>query len=142
MTKKTKINIPFNLNPKSWFLKGKDKERAKAQHELSGTELEKKLADIDEKPYVTVLETHFDPDNPKKGYFELDWNQSFIDMLSKAGYTCVTDDEIVNKWFDDLCKGIVLETMDTDVLEELKSQQENREKISKTELKDGKVEYS
>ena len=53
-----------------------------------------------------------------------------------------TDDEIVNKWFDDLCKGIVLETMDADVFEELKSQQENREKISKTELKDGKVEYS
>jgi len=141
MTKK-KINIPFGLNPKSWFLKGKDKERAKAKYELSGIALDKKLADIDDKPYVTVLETHFDPDNPKKGYFELDWNQSFIDMLSKAGYTGVTDDEIVNKWFDDLCKGIVLETMDTDVFEELKAQQENRDKISKTELKDGKVEYS
>ena len=80
--------------------------------------------------------------NPKKGYFELDWNQAFIDMLSKNNYTGVTDDEIVNKWFDDLCRGIVLETMDADVFEELKTQQENREKISKTELKDGKVEYS
>jgi hypothetical protein len=63
-------------------------------------------------------------------------------MLSKNGYTGITDDEIVNKWFDDLCKGIVLETMDQDVFDELKAQQENREKISKTELKDGKVEYS
>ena len=63
-------------------------------------------------------------------------------MLSKNGYTGVTDDEIVNKWFDDLCKGIVLETMDQDVFDELKAQQENRDKISKTELKDGKVEYS
>ena len=63
-------------------------------------------------------------------------------MLSKNNYTGVTDDEIVNKWFDDLCRGIVLETMDQDVFEELKAQQENREKISKTELKDGKVEYS
>ena len=142
MTKKTKINIPFSINPKGWFLKGKDKERAKAHHELSGVALDKKLADIDDKAFVTVLNTNFDPDNPKKGYFELDWNQSFIDMLSKAGYSGVTDDEIVNKWFDDLCKGIVLETMDADVFEELKAQQENREKISKTELKDGKVEYS
>ena len=140
MTKKNKI--PFNLNPKGWLLKGKDKERAKAHHELSGIALDKKLADIDDKPFVTVLNTNFDPDNPKKGYFELDWNQSFIDMLSKNGYTGVTDDEIVNKWFDDLCRGIVLETMDQDVFEELKAQQENREKISKTELKDGKVEYS
>ena len=47
-------------------------------------------------------------------------------MLFKAGYTGVTDDEIVNKWFDDLCKGIVLETMDQDVLDELKSQQDNK----------------
>ena len=31
MTKKTKINIPFSINPKGWFLKGKDKERAKAR---------------------------------------------------------------------------------------------------------------
>ena len=137
-----KNNIPFNLNPKGWFLKGKDKERAKARHELSGTALDKKLADIDDKPFVTVLNTNFDPDNPKKGYFELDWNQSFIDMLSKAGYSGVSDDEIVNKWFDDLCKGIVLETMDTDVFEELKAQQDSKNQVSKTKLEDGKVEYS
>ena len=142
MTKKTKNSIPFSLNPKGWFLKGKDKERAKAKHELSGVELDKKLADIDDKPFVTVLNTNFDPDNPKKGYFELDWNQSFIDMLSKAGYSGVTDDEIVNKWFDDLCKGIVLETMDTDVFEELKAQQDSKNQVSKTKLEDGKVEYS
>ena len=142
MTKKTKNNIPFSLNPKGWFLKGKDKERAKAKHELSGVELDKKLADIDDKPFVTVLNTNFDPDNPKKGYFELDWNQAFIDMLSKAGYSGVSDDEIVNKWFDDLCKGIVLETMDTDVFEELKAQQDSKNQVSKTKLEDGKVEYS
>ena len=89
-----------------------------------------------------MLNTNFDPDNPKKGYFELDWNQSFIDMLSKAGYSGVSDDEIVNKWFDDLCKGIVLETMDQDVFDELKAQQENKSQVSKTKLEDGKVEYS
>tara|TARA_B100002019_G_scaffold159790_1_gene137750 strand:+ start:324 stop:752 length:429 start_codon:yes stop_codon:yes gene_type:complete len=142
MTKKTKNSIPFSFNPKGWFLKGKEKERAKAQHELSGVELDKKLADIDDKPFVTVLNTNFDPDNPKKGYFELDWNQAFIDMLSKAGYSGVSDDEIVNKWFDDLCKGIVLETMDTDVFEELKAQQDSKNQVSKTKLEDGKVEYS
>jgi hypothetical protein len=140
--KKKKISIPFSLNPKGWFLKGQEKEIAKAKHELSGVQLDKKLADIENKPYVTVLNTNFDPDNPKKGYFELDWNQSFIDMLTKNGYTGITDDDIVNKWFDDLCKGIVLETMDQDVFDELKSQQETSSKVSKTKLKDGKVEYS
>ncbi len=137
-----KIKIPFKYNPKSWFLKGKEKEVAEAKNDLEGIELEKKLADIDGKPYVTVLNTHFDPNNPKQGYFELDWNQSFIEMLAKNGYSGITDDETVNKWFDDLCKGIALETMDSDVLDELKAQKQEAEKITKTALKDGKVEYS
>ena len=101
-----KMKLPFKYNPKSWFLKGKEKDIAEAKNDLEGVALEKKLADIDGKPYVTVLNTHFDPNNPKQGYFELDWNQSFIDMLGKNGYSGITDDETVNKWFDDLCKGI------------------------------------
>ena len=116
-----KMKLPFKYNPKSWFLKGKEKEVAEAKNDLEGVALEKKLADIDGKPYVTVLNTHFDPNNPKQGYFELDWNQSFIEMLGKNGYSGITDDETVNKWFDDLCKGIVLETMDPDVFDELKA---------------------
>ena len=63
-------------------------------------------------------------------------------MLNKNGYSGITEDETVNKWFDDLCKGIVLETMDTDVLDELKSQKKEAESIKKTALEDGKVEYS
>ena len=138
-----KTKLPFKYNPTGWFLKGKDKEIAKAKYELDGKELDKKLADIEDKPWVTVLKTHFDPSNPKKGYFELDWNSSFIDMLTTNGYSGVTDDETVNKWFDDLCKGIVLETMDPDVLEELKAHKDQvDENIKKTALKDGKVEYS
>ena len=69
--KKTKNSIPFSFNPKGWFPKGKEKERAKAQHELSGVELDKKLADIDDKPFVTVLNTTLILIIPKKGYFEL-----------------------------------------------------------------------
>ena len=140
-----KIKLPFKYTPVGWFLKGKDKEVAKAKYELDGKELSKKLADIEDKPWVTVLDTHFDPKNPKKGYFELDWNESFITMLTSNGYSGVTDDETVNKWFDDLCKGIVLETMDPDVLEELKAQKDEVDeniKRSKTSLEDGKVEYS
>ena len=138
-----KTKLPFKYNPTGWFLKGKDKEIAKAKYELDGKELDKKLADIEDKPWVTVLDTHFDPKNPKKGYFELDWNESFITMLTSNGYSGVTDDETVNKWFDDLCKGIVLETMDPDVLEELKAHKDQvDENIKKTALKDGKVEYS
>ena len=61
-----KMKLPFKYNPKSWFLKGKEKEIAQAKNDLEGVALEKKLADIDGKPYVTVLNTHFDPNNPRK----------------------------------------------------------------------------
>ena len=38
--------IPFNLMPGSWGLKGKTREIAKAEYELIGSELEKKLLSI------------------------------------------------------------------------------------------------
>ena len=63
-------------------------------------------------------------------------------MLGKNGYSGITDDETVNKWFDDLCKGIVLETMDPDVFDELKEKTQQKDKVAKTPLEDGKVEYS
>jgi cytochrome P450 len=58
--------------------------------------------------YIDVLETIFeDPKNPGAGYFELDWNDLFVKSLTEAGYSGRTDDEIVNMWFDDLCRGVV-----------------------------------
>ena len=41
------IKLPFNLTPGSWGLKGKSYERAKAEYELTGYDLEKRLLDID-----------------------------------------------------------------------------------------------
>lgn len=57
-------------------------------------------------PWVAVLDTHVNPENPKNGFFELDWNEYFIIMLRNNGYTGVTDEEIVDQWFGDLCKEI------------------------------------
>jgi len=107
-----KIKIPFKYNPTSWFLKGKEKEIAQAKYELKGTALDKKLADIDEKPFVTVLNTHFDPNNPKQGYFELDWNEPFVAMLRENGYEGSEEEMVVDKWFSDLCKTIVREEIE------------------------------
>ncbi len=41
------MTIPFIMIPKHWRLQGKDLQRAKAHHKLTGRELEIKLADID-----------------------------------------------------------------------------------------------
>lgn len=67
----------------------------------------KEMATARKEPYVTVLETKVDPNNPSSGYFELDWNSYFIDDLRKAGYTGVTEEEIIDKWFKALCQNIL-----------------------------------
>lgn len=57
-------------------------------------------------PWVNVVNTSFDGENPKEGFMELEWNKAFIDFLRKHEYTGKTDEELVDKWFTELCKNI------------------------------------
>ncbi len=75
----------------------------------------KAAATAKKEPWVTVLNTHVNPENPKNGFFELDWNEYFVLMLKQNGYTGKTEEEIVDAWFGDLCREIGAEegiTMD------------------------------
>ena len=71
---------------------------------------EKDLATERGEPYVKVLETNVDKDNPKYGYFELDWNKHFVENLRKHGFSGNTDEEIVDHWFSVLCNTIAEES--------------------------------
>jgi NADH:ubiquinone oxidoreductase subunit len=51
------------------------------------------------KPWVGVLDTQVNPDNIKNGFFELDWNNEFIEQLLDAGYKGESNEEIVDAWF-------------------------------------------
>jgi len=66
----------------------------------------KDRANAKQEPYIAVLETHVNDQNPRNGFFELDWNEYFVVQLKTAGYYGDTDEEIVDKWFQDLCRGI------------------------------------
>lgn len=66
----------------------------------------KERATAKQDPYIAVLETHVNDQNPRNGFFELDWNEYFVVQLKTAGYYGDTDEEIVDKWFQDLCRGI------------------------------------
>ena len=59
-----------------------------------------------EKPWVKVLNMNVNPDNPKNGFFELDWNKEFVNNLQQHGYQGETEEQIVDKWFQTLCKTI------------------------------------
>ena len=79
----------------------------KEEKKAGATLTDKEMATARKEPFITVLETKVDPNNPSNGYFELDWNSYFIDDLRKAGYTGVTEEEIIDKWFKALCQNIL-----------------------------------
>ena len=62
-------------------------------------EKEKAQATKDKKPWVAVLDTQVNPENIKNGFFELDWNNEFIEQLIDAGYSGEQPEHIVDQWF-------------------------------------------
>ena len=66
----------------------------------------KKKTTKSEEPSVKVLNMNVNPENPRNGFFELDWNDEFVNMLKQNGYLGATDEEIVDRWFQTLCRTI------------------------------------
>ena len=66
----------------------------------------KELATEQKEPYVTVTDTKVNLENPRNGFFELDWNEYFVLQLKAAGFYGESDEEIVGKWFTELCRGM------------------------------------
>jgi hypothetical protein len=46
----------------------------------------------------------------QNGAFELDWNEKFVSNLVRAGYQGKTDSDIVDLWFQNVCRHVVMET--------------------------------
>ena len=66
----------------------------------------KEVATDAKEPWVAVLDTHVNKDNIRNGFFELDWNEYFVLQLRTAGYTGENDEEVVDKWFSELCRNV------------------------------------
>ena len=73
---------------------------------------EKEIADKKGEPYVAILGMEVDPQNLHQGSFELDWNEKFVANLIRAGYRGETDADIVDQWFQTVCRHVVMETYD------------------------------
>ena len=124
------INI---LRPKTWFLTDEEikisdaksieneKDRAKRLSEIeleygriTQTEHDKTVATLNDEPYVRVLNLEMDPNAPGSGFFELDFNEHFVEYLANSGYEGVEPEQIVDNWFNDLCQNIVMEGLEDD----------------------------
>jgi len=72
----------------------------------------KTLATAKGEPWVSILSVELDPENIGQGAFELDWNEFFVAKLVRAGYKGKDDAQIVDQWFQDVCRNVVLETFE------------------------------
>ena len=68
---------------------------------------EKEEASAKGEPWVAVLDTQINPENIKNGFFELDWNNEFIEELLDAGYKGETNEQIVDGWFKTIAMQIL-----------------------------------
>ena len=99
----------------------------------------KDLATERGEPYVAMLSMEVDPENLHQGSFELDWNEKFVANLMRAGYQMRPDDsdnDIVDRWFQAVCRNVVLETWEQE-------QAMNPNRVVKTrDIGDGRSEVS
>jgi len=95
---------------------------------------DKEIATEKGEPYVTVLTVEVDPDNPGSGAFELDWNEYFIKQLFKAGYRDEKEEDMVDRWFQDVCRNVVMETYE-------KEMADPEQRVARNDLGNGRSEY-
>ena len=97
-------------------------------------------------PYVAILKIDIDPNNINNGAFELDFNDKFILKLIKSGYKIKdedTDAEMVDRWFQQVCRGVVMELWDQEQADPSNRDPNTGERIiQRRPLGDGRSEIS
>jgi hypothetical protein len=91
----------------------KKPQKTEAPRETKAKKSAKDVATEKGEPYVAILSMDIDQENLHEGSFELDWNSLFVTRLIKAGYMIKKDDtdaEIVDRWFQNVCRHVVMET--------------------------------
>lgn len=104
------------------------------KHELiSQIDFDKKRADLLEEPFMAMPKISWDPIDPSKTYFELDYNEHFVTYLERNGYAG-TEEEIINRWLNDVCLSVLDDVAPTD--------NEFVKTVRTVRRSDGKTEHS
>lgn len=114
------------------------------QNEIKQHDYDREVASLKNEPYVNVISMGID--NSSEGYFELDWNEAFVKMLYEDGLTGVSDEDVVNKWFNRVCKTVLIQEgadMDYGMQQPFTRQERpdveyRRERKNKTSKNDGR----
>ena len=101
----------------------------------------KEIATEKGEPYVAIITMDIDPNNLHQGAFELDWNEVFIARLVKAGYMMKpadADSDIVDRWFQNVCRHVVMETWE----QEQAIRNSGAQYVRTRDIGDGRTEIS
>jgi len=96
---------------KKFLKKETEPEPKKAAHKVRKLSA-KDAANERGEPYVNVVQVELDPDDVGNGAFELDWNDIFVARLIKAGFKGKDDAQIVDQWFQSICRNILNENFE------------------------------
>jgi hypothetical protein len=105
---------------------------------------EKEKATQAGEPYISILKVDLDPADINNGSFELDWNDKFVVNLVKQGYKIRPDDtdaQIVDRWFQTVCRNIALEVYEQEQADPEKRESDMRV-IQQRDLGNGFTEVS
>jgi hypothetical protein len=94
-----KLKEALGVTPKIVNEVVEEVEKTTEERRREVLEAEKEAATRAGKPWVAVLDTQVNPENIKNGFFEIDWNNEFIEQLLDAGYSGETNEQIVDAWF-------------------------------------------
>tara|TARA_B100000579_G_scaffold226513_1_gene185496 strand:+ start:82 stop:465 length:384 start_codon:yes stop_codon:yes gene_type:complete len=86
-----------------------DAPKTEKDKRLEALMKEKEEATKSGEAWVAVLDTKINEDNIRNGFFELDWNNEFIEKLLDAGYKGETNEQIVDAWFKTIASNILKE---------------------------------
>jgi hypothetical protein len=117
------------------------KPRKKKDENLSP----KELANKNGEPYVSITKVHINPNDINNGAFELDWNDKFLLNLVKQGYKIKpedTDNEIVDRWFQTVCRNVALEVYEQEIADPEKRTRSDIRVVQQKDLGNGRTEIS
>lgn len=100
---------------------------------ISQQEHDRRRADLLGEPYMAMPKISWDPQDPSKTFFELDYNEAFVQWLRTNGYNG-TDEDCINRWLNDVCNSVLSEMAPADP--------EFVSSVRKVRRDDGKTEHS
>jgi len=106
---------------------------------------EKEKATAAGEPYVNIIHMELDPKDLHSGSVTLDWNEKFLVNLIRAGYKMKdtdTDNDIVDRWWTNLCRATVLETFEQEWADPSKRTNSDVRNVRTKDLGNGRTEVS